>query len=408
MRVRIEEVSDIAIIGVAWRALEPHCDASFFQSWGWVGTWLASLPAETRPMLFTAEVDAQPVGLAVVVPQKLRRHGLIASRALFLQETGRRDYDFIVEHNGILVKRGLERSVFDEFLRLLASEGGGWDEFFISGIRADDVLFDGALAERHGLRLRVLRSSSSRYVDLADLRATGCDYLSMLSSNTRYQIRRAIRRYEESGPLQLTTADSLEQAQCFFGQLKVLHQAYWTAKGESGSFARESWERFHRNLIDARFHHGEIQLIRIAAGDRVVGYLYNFVRNGWVYVLQSGFAYENDSALHPGYVCHYLAIQYNLERSAGIYDFLAGDARYKSSLARGDHPLVWVVLQRRRLKFWLEDSLRALRRLGRGVDATTRSEVVSRHSEYVSASENAYTQMSTCRGNMRTTSVDDC
>ena len=66
------------------------------------------------------------------------------------------------------------------------------------------------------------------------------------------------------------------------------------------------------------------------------------------------------SALHPGYVSHYLAIEYNLKHGAGVYDFLAGDAQYKSSLSHKDHTLAWVVVQRKRWKFMLEDALRSL------------------------------------------------
>jgi CelD/BcsL family acetyltransferase involved in cellulose biosynthesis len=356
--VRLEEITSIDTVAGLWRTLEPCCTISFFQSWGWIGTWLKSLPAATRPQLIIAETDGELSGLAILAPARVTRHRLLTSEALFLNEAGLAGYDFVIEHNGFLLRPGREQQTLDACLHFLATEVDGWDEIFISGIRQDSPLFLSAALVEHDIQRRVLRTSSSRYVDLEDLRQSGRVYLDTLSSNTRYQIRRALRKHATSGPLTVAVATTLEQAHACFEEMKTLHQAYWVGKGLRGSFANRHWEAFHRSLISQRFGHGEIQLIRIAAGEQPIGCLYNFIRNGWVHALQSGFHYAQNHTLHPGYVSHYLAIEHNLKHGAKIYDFLAGDAQYKSSLARNDHALAWVVLQRRRWKFTLEDALR--------------------------------------------------
>lgn len=356
--VRVAEISACDELAGMWCDLEPSCDASFFQSWGWIGAWLRSLPVSTPLRGIIAETDGELTGLAVLARATVTRHRLLRSNALFLNEAGIAGYDFIIEHNGFLLKSGSEQPTLNACLHFLATEVDGWDEIFISGIRQDSPLFQSAVLAEHNIQLRVLRTSSSRYVDLEELRQSGRDYLDTLSSNTRYQVRRALRKHETAGPLTLNVATTLEQAHAYFDRMKELHQAYWVGKGMRGSFANSHWEAFHRRLIDTRFKHGEIQLLQIAAGGKTIGYLYNFVRNGWVYALQSGFQYEKNHTLHPGYVCHYLAIEHNLKQGAKIYDFLAGDAQYKSSLGRNDHALVWVVLQRRRWKFKIEDGLR--------------------------------------------------
>lgn len=374
LRVQIDAATDIDAIGDLWQGLEAGCELSFFQSWGWVGTWLKSLPARTRPQLLTAYAADKIVGLAILVPQRLRRHQIFFSNALFLNEAGMANYNFVVEHNGFLLKSGSEIEILTQCLRSLIAAPKRWDELFISALRTDNPLFQTPLLSELGLRLQVLKTSSSRYVDLAELRLSGQDYLATLSSNTRYQIRRALRKYAQTGPVELNVASTPEQAQHYFDNLKELHQAYWIGKGRSGSFANPIWEQFHRRLIDERYSHGEIQMIRLSAGNMDIGYLYNFVKNGWVYALQSGFRYDmpsvstqdgekaegTTSALHPGYVSHYLAIEYNLKHGVAIYDFLAGDAQYKSSLSNKEHTLAWIVLQRKRWKFMLEDALRAM------------------------------------------------
>ena len=400
LRVQIEDATEIDAIADMWQGLEPDCERSFFQSWGWIGTWLKSLPAGMRPQLISARAADKIVGLAVLIPQRVQRHRIFFSDALFLNETGVAKYNFVVEHNGFLLKSGDEAEILTQCLRALVAAPRRWDELFISAVRTDNPLFRTPILKELGLRLQTLKTSTSRYVDLAELRLNNQDYLATLSSNTRYQIRRALRKYTEIGPVELHVATTLEQAQHYFDNLKELHQAYWVGKGRPGSFANPVWEQFHRRLIDTRYAHAEIQMIRLSAGETDIGYLYIFVKNGWVYALQSGFRYDTppatardggstgnagaissatardggstggrpleanagaiSSALHPGYVSHYLAIEYNLKHGTGVYDFLAGDAQYKSSLSHKDHTLAWVVVQRKRWKFILEDALRSL------------------------------------------------
>lgn len=362
--VRIMEGPDVGAIGSLWQALELQSEASFFQSWSWIGNWLQSMPGSIRHQLIVAERSQEVVGLGILVPQKVVRHVVFRSNALFLNEAGLDEYDFIVEHNGFLLKSGLESEVLEACLRYLVQERKGWDELFLSGIRTDNLLAGAPLLGRLGLHHRELRSSASPYVDLEMVRLSGGDYLSTISSNRRAQIRRSIRKYELAGALTLRVAATLNEAMDIFEDLKELHQSHWTARGEGGSFARTRWEQFHRNLINARFSHGEIQLARVSAGGKTIGCLYNVVRNGWVSVVQTGFRYEEDPDFRPGYVGHYLAIDYNLGRGHRAYDFLAGESRYKTSLSNKSHQLTWAVLQQTRSKFIAEDALRQLKRSG--------------------------------------------
>ena len=130
-------------------------------------------------------------------------------------------------------------------------------------------------------------------------------------------------------------------------------------------FANPFFERFHRALITDLFAAEQVQLLRICAGGRPIGYLYNLVQGGRVHNYQSGFAYGPDARLKPGLVSHALAVEHNLARGASCYDFMAGDSRYKRSLATGTDHLVWLVVQRSRLKFRLEHALRAMRNCAR-------------------------------------------
>ncbi|MHA1569209.1 MAG: GNAT family N-acetyltransferase [Alphaproteobacteria bacterium] len=370
--VRVERVADIAALGKSWRALEDRANASFFQSWSWIGCWLDTLPAEAHPDLLVARTDGETVGLALLGRRRGRRHRILPVHGLHLNETGDPALDCLtIEHNGILAPPDLAEPVVVACLDHLAGAVAGWDEFHLGGVPT--AYLD--LAAKAGLVPRIVDVKPSPYVDLDGLRAGGGDYLAGRSRNTRQQLRRALRDYEPAGPLRFEVAGDLATATAYFTGLENLHQASWRARGRPGAFANPFFAAFHRRLIETAFDRGEIQLAHVVAGDETVAYLYSFVRAGRVSFYQGGLAYSEDPRRKPGLVAHYLAIAHNLESGAGIYDFLAGDSRYKRSLATDSVDLLWATAQKPRLKYRLEALARGLKgriRAGASGDAVDR------------------------------------
>jgi CelD/BcsL family acetyltransferase involved in cellulose biosynthesis len=125
--------------------------------------------------------------------------------------------------------------------------------------------------------------------------------------------------------------------------MAVLHQATWSARGRPGSFAEPFFRRFHRALIARAIPRGEATLLKVSCDQAVVGVLYNFVHRGRMSAYQSGFAYRaGEPQAKPGLTCHYRAIQFALDQGLDIYDFLAGEDRYKRSLADFSGRQNWV------------------------------------------------------------------
>ncbi len=79
------------------------------------------------------------------------------------------------------------------------------------------------------------------------------------------------------------------------------------------------------------------------AGEALIGVLYNLSARRRVFAYQSGFDYLT-AAPHekPGLTCHHAEIRLALAEGADVYDFLAGDHRYKRSLANGAARQFWV------------------------------------------------------------------
>ena len=310
--------------------MEARSAPSFFQSWSWIGC----LAAERfpNPRLLAAQIDGQDVALALFNRGRSR----FSPATLWLGESGSPAFDALyIEHNGVLAAHGHDGMP----AMCLATALRHASRLVLSGV--DDAQLQAA-RQTHAVA-RLMKSQRSPFVDLTSLPEGG--YLAGLSANTRYQLRRSAKRYATRGNLVLHRATTREGAMSVLDDLARLHQATWTARGRPGAFANPAFRRFHEALILAALPLGEIDLLRITAGKTLVGCLYNFRHRGRVLAYQSGFDHRGaDTHEKPGLTCHHLAIEAARSDGMARYDFLAGNDRYKTSLASDVTTLHWLDL----------------------------------------------------------------
>lgn len=319
-------------LGASWRELEARADGSFFRSWSWVGC--AAARRFSDPLLLEARLEGRVVALGLF---NRRRRGPFSS-GLWLNESGDPALDGVyVEHNGLLVEHGLETRVLPAALAWLA---GRAQRVVLSGV---DEAHLAAARQSGALVYRRAHPTSSPWVELDEVRACPAGHLGLLSANTRHQLRRSLRRYAEAGPLTVTRAETQEEAAAYLTALGALHQRTWTRRGRPGAFASPAFVAFHMELLGVAWPRGEIDLLCVRAGDRPIGYLYNFRWQGRVGNYQSGFDYDAATAHQkPGLTCHHLAIGLYAREGMQAYDFLAGDHRYKTSLSNRAATLHWI------------------------------------------------------------------
>jgi CelD/BcsL family acetyltransferase involved in cellulose biosynthesis len=350
-----EALPPLATLEREWRRLEAVARPSFFTSWQWIGTLLAAVPAAHRPNLLRGTARGETVALALLgFGAARRRHGLVRSRAFYINETGDPRFDSItIEHNGILAPAGHEVATLDSAIAWFADLRDVADELHVSGslLRLSKTMVEGRGLGRSETTLPCYS------LDLDLLSQSGGELYPVLSANARQQLRRALRHFESYGPLQLSAAATIEEALAYFAELKLLHCASWERRGKRHAFLGEFFEWFHRLMIERSFAEGGTQLLRAAAGGRVIGYLYNFRLGDRIYAYQSGFA-DADRRERPGIVTHALAIRHAFQSGARVYDFMAGRNRLKESISTRCEPMLWQVFQQPRLAFRLEQLFR--------------------------------------------------
>ena len=340
---------DRATLAQRWQALEARSKGSFFLGWTWMSSWLDSYGV--RPDLLAVTDDAgRDVALALVghaMPPRLL--GPVATLSLNQSGDPQADRPY-VEYNGFLIEAGREVDAAAAALAALACRRD-WRALRLSGVEPDSPL----LAMKARRRMRVDMSPVYQ-VDLDAVRGADGDYLSLLSSNTRSQVRRAMK--DHGGPLPDVMVGTLDDVGPWLAEMAALN---------GGRHADNAWDdatfRGFVGTIAARgLPSGAVDMLRFTDAGGVVGLLVNFVHRGVAMNYQSAFAAPRTAKDKPGLLCHAAAVGHYAARDLRRYSLLAGKDRYKQSLATCEGALEWWVLERFSPRLEAEALLRRLLR----------------------------------------------
>jgi hypothetical protein len=348
-------------------AVARRSPSSFFTSVHWLDACMRSWPATLDWRLARIGGPADDAVVAALLGRStVRRHGVIRSRVLALNESVQRALDEAhVEMNGFF---GAASTDFESALGTLVASIDGcddWDELRLSGLLPDAAAAARRIAARHGLFVHLFSRKGTYWIDLEQIRREhDGDFLAAVSANTRQQLRRARRALErERGAVRLERAASSAQALDWLTAVAPLHRLRWSglAGMPYGGFDNPHFVGFHTTLIESAFEADAIHLWRACSGDTPFAYLYNLHADRRASFYLCGIDYTIGDRFKPGLLAHALAVQAYLDAGASCYDFMAGDSRYKSSLATHESEQVWLVLQRPRVQLRIERFGRRLR-----------------------------------------------
>ncbi|WP_420144810.1 GNAT family N-acetyltransferase [Sphingobium sp.] len=324
---------DRAALAQRWQALEARAQGSFFLGWTWVSAWIDSYGL--RPDLLTVTDEAgRDVALALMghamTPRLL---GPVATLSLNQSGDAQADRPY-VEYNGLLIEAGREAEASAAAMAAIMRRRD-WRALRMSGVEPGAPL----LAMQAHRRARV-DVSPVYQVDLDAVRAADGDYLALLSSNTRSQIRRAMK--DHGGPLPTVTVGGMDDVTPWLAEMAAMN---------GGRHVDNAWDDaafrdFVATIAARGLPSGAVELLRFTDAGGVVGLLVNFVHRGVAMNYQSAFASPRTGKDKPGLLCHAAAVGDYAGRGLTRYSLLAGKDRYKQSLATCEEVLEWWVLER--------------------------------------------------------------
>lgn len=349
LTAQFSSLPDRTVLARRWQALEAQSDASFFLGWTWTGSWLDSYGV-TPDLLAVTDEAGGDVALALVghamAPRLL---GRVATISLNQAGNPAADRPF-VEYNGLLALRGREAEAGAATLSALADRYD-WRALRLSGVMPGLPLLD--LPAHRRSRVDV---SPVYQIDLAAVRAVEGNYLSLLSANTRSQIRRAIKDHGGAPP-SIAIAGPTDIAP-WLDEMATLN---------CGRHADNAWDdagfrRFVATIARRGLESGAVDLLRFTDAGGLVGLLVNFVHRGQAMNYQSAFADPRGTKDKPGLLCHTAAVAHYAARDLALYSLLAGKDRYKQSLSTCQESLEWWVIERFSPRLEVEALLRRLLR----------------------------------------------
>ncbi|WP_157496926.1 GNAT family N-acetyltransferase [Hahella ganghwensis] len=338
---KVIDQKHLAEIEVLWRELTPVSDHHFFTSWWWIGAWLRTSVCDPRLLMFYHGENL--VGAACIHYSEFKRNAFVWTQAN-LNRTGETDFDQVwIEYNDVLAHPDYQLAVRQKLVEYVFNVKGVAEfRFGLSLTTALESMESNELECEFEFRTKgYLLNLRPEYADFEQL-------LPVFSSNTRSQIRRSRKAYSNSyGELEVVQAANVGEALDFFDHAGRFHQRKWDDSG----FQNRNFKSFHHDLIANAFDAGMVSLLKVTAGDQELAYLYNFIYRGRVYFYLSGINYDlSGNQFKPGVLSHTLAISWYAAQGLDVYDFLAGDARYKRSLSDTEYDMALLSLKKKTIK----------------------------------------------------------
>lgn len=329
-----EETPFLALEGEWDRLLERSSANEIFLTWDYVKTWWGVYGADFRLCVLAARDSGgrlrgiAPMGIGPGV-KGARRH---LRHLTFLGGLS----DSLAEYGDFIIDADHETTVAAEFTRLLASDRRlKWDFFHLYLARGGSPGMNVLCQELRRFGIPVLTEQPAWVVTLED---TWERFVAKQSSGFRHTLRAKPRALEKNHSVALHQAGRdlpLEEA---LDHLIRLNQDRWGDEGTS--FHTAKFIEFHRRLTQLFVPQGKAAIFLLEVDGQYVAARYDFIYNHRVLNFQSGWdpAWASRSV---GFVLLALTVQHYIEqKTAGQYDFMAGDAEYKAQWADHTVPLL--------------------------------------------------------------------
>lgn len=306
--------------------------SNFFLSYEWISNWL--LCAENKPELMQFAINGNIIGFVFVGSAKTK-----LGSVFYLNQCGNKEDDQIwIEYNDVICIQDHQSCR----LALLNHLAHKHNSFQFVGINT--------IAEHWDIGRWSIWSSEATKGFSVQLNDEPSD--AHFSKNTKSQISRSNSFIEkEYGNIETHWLNKSD-IETTLQEMAKSHINQWGNHDYGSGFTNKRFVDFHKQLLlqgMGDFSH----IAKFTAGDHKLGYLYFFTREQKVYFYLSAINYQNkNNKYKPGLVMHKLALAHFQSLGYTEYDFLAGQARYKTSLSNQDYLLFNVKLYMNKWYYW--------------------------------------------------------
>jgi len=317
---------ELEALAPEWNGLlQASCADTIFLTWEYISAWLdAVAPRAELHVLTVRNESGELVGIAPFYRRRILLRSVLTYRCLCILG----DHGGPAEYLDLIVHRDHEQPVLDTLAAALTCSRD-WDCMWIRRVAgwtgAPERL--GRLVRAAGLH--VWRRDVS--FSAIELPSALDQYLQLLSSKTRYQVRRGAKQLNESGEVTFEHCRSLKQLPGFIDDLERLHQKHWESVDEMGGFRRNpSFREFVQTICLRAIDKGWVEFTRVRVNDISVAVQFGFTYRGTFSAIQEGFDPDFKKVTEGiGNVLRCRTIQESIDAGLTCYDFLGGESWHK-------------------------------------------------------------------------------
>jgi len=168
-----------------------------------------------------------------------------------------------------------------------------------------------------------------------DLPPTWEEYLRILNRKQRHEVRRKLRRLQETGEVNYRIIKDIEAVA---DAIDLFLKLFRKSREDKAIFMTTNRESFFRSLAKAMAQAHILRLGILELDAKPVAAIMFFDCNDTIYLYNSGYDHHYTS-LSVGLISKILCIKYSIERGRRKFDFLKGTEKYKYRLGGKEIPL---------------------------------------------------------------------
>jgi CelD/BcsL family acetyltransferase involved in cellulose biosynthesis len=365
---------DLADLAERWRdLLEESVRPEPMLSPDWLLPWWRIYGRDRDLCVGVYEAGDQLVGVAPMCARTYFYRGIVRFRRIEPLGADVEEGDGVCsEYLHLIVRPGFEESVCNAFVvGMMAGAFGAWDEWVLPSVDGAHPLTP-ALArawQQAGQAIESVEAGESPYLVLAP---SWEGYLKMLSKKRRQSLKYAQRDFEAWAKGQAATHRAVDAASLAEGKrvLQSLHGERWQQAGRLGAFSSPRFAAFHDAYMDHLLADNRLELRWLTVAGRPVAAYYGIRHDDKHYYYQAGRIIDVPSNVRLGIMILIDVLKDAIAHGLREFDFLAGQAQYKSLFADDARPLFHLRVSR---PSWRERLRRVLKWGNRLVrSATTR------------------------------------
>jgi len=238
----------------------------------------------------------------------------------------------VCDYLDFIVAPGREGDFFSVLLDDLREKG--INQLDLSPLRPDSTVLTYLVSIAQNRGYEVLCHPEDVSLEL-DLPSTWDEYLGILTSKQRHEVKRKLRRLEEAGNVKYRIVEDTGATR---EAMNTFLRMFAESRTDKAAFLTAQMESFFRSLADNMAEVGLLRLGILELDTQPTAMVMCVDYNDCMYLYNSGYNPQYNS-LSVGLLCKVLCIKESIREGKKRFDFLKGDETYKYHLGGGEVPL---------------------------------------------------------------------